>query len=155
MHTRYNGYFEPGFYKYKNMLNNKMPVENVSNQLSKRKNNNNLLVIGRKLNYYIVKELIANKHGLNTVRCSFDITNQQYNLLSHHFKISGKFKHFPGIFEKMNIDKKIYFNKKSVKIIANSLQLKSIKKPKLTYSIGDKSKTLNDGRSLHLMFKRR
>jgi hypothetical protein len=129
MHTRYNGFFEPGFYK--NMLTNKVLVENRPNQLSKRKNNNNnLLVIGRKLNYYIVKELIADKHGLNTVRCSFDITNQQFNMLSHHFEISAKFKHFPGIFEKMNIDKKIYFKKKSVEIIADSLKLKSIKKPK-------------------------
>ncbi len=96
---------------------------------------------------------------MKTIRNKIEISKNQYLELLKHFKIVGKFQHFPSLFEKLKVENKIVFTKKkSIEIFPGSFLnlflIKVHKKPKMSFFDGKKHKCLNDGYVLHYWFRK-
>jgi hypothetical protein len=150
--TRNFGYYEPGFYRQlANIGQNGNNYFNHCSLTPKRKIS--LAVIGKKLNYFIVKKVLSQFQGLDAIRGRIEISNEQCNSLLALFQVSGKFKHFPGLVDKLKIATRLIKSNKF--ILITQLQIKVIRKPKVVYCDGTKTVTLNDGYFLHFKLKKK
>jgi hypothetical protein len=132
IHTRNDGRSEPGFYR--RLLNGECTASCHHSVQSTRTGKPFRSEISRKINYCIVQKLIKKRYGLKTLRCQIDITNRQHSTLLNAFAVTGKFKHFDGFIQKMNIITTVNFGNKSIRIDLKTFQIKVISKPKVCIS---------------------
>ncbi len=148
--TRNFGNYEPGFYR--RLANTGFDKNDLFQSSSTAKRKASFLVVGKKLNYCVVKMVLNQSDGLETIRGCIGISNEQCNALSSFYQLSGKFKYFPGLAEKLKIATRIIKVNRSIRI--TQLQVKVVRKPKVVFCDGEKIITLNDGYSLHFMLKK-